>query len=64
MIRAALVQYSEQDITIIRCKNIRTEDQVIPLIDEALNDTVLSTVVSLQMRNKSENSLPARAFPH
>ena len=65
MIRAALVQYSEQDITIIRCKNIRTEDQVIPLIDEAAerHGLIAYTVVSLQMRNKIRELSASKGVP-
>lgn len=65
MVRAALVQYSNQDITIIRCKNIRTEDQIIPLIDEASErqGLIAYTVVSLQMRNKIRELCASKGIP-
>ena len=34
MIRAALVQYANKDINIVRCKNVRTEAQAAAIIDE------------------------------
>lgn len=34
MVRAALVQYAEQEINIIRCKNLRTDEQVLKVIDD------------------------------
>jgi len=34
MVRAALVQYAEQEINIIRCKNLRSEDQISKVIDD------------------------------
>ncbi len=54
MIRAALVQYSDKEIQMVRCKNIRTEAQVSPLIDECFerNGIIVYTVVSLQLRGK------------
>ena len=57
MIRAALVQYSNQEINMVRCKNIRTEDQVIPLIEEAY------TVVSAQMRSKIRDLAASKCIP-
>jgi regulator of PEP synthase PpsR (kinase-PPPase family) len=54
MIRAALVHYPEQDIKIIRCKNVRTEVQVESLVDEAFQNRafLVYTVVSPQLRCK------------
>lgn len=34
MVRAALAQYSEQEINIIRCKNLRTEEGILKVLDE------------------------------
>lgn len=34
MVRAALVQYAEQEINIIRCKNLRSEEQIAKVIDD------------------------------
>lgn len=54
MIRAALVQYHNKDINIVRCKNVRTEEQVEALIDEVFNrqGIIVHTVVSVSLRNK------------
>ena len=52
MTRAALVQYDQVDITIVRSKNVRTEAQVESVINEALesNGIIIHTVVSPSMR--------------
>lgn len=52
MVRAGLVQYSNQDITIVKCKNVRTEAQVEPLIDDVVSKKgmVVYTVVSTGLR--------------
>jgi regulator of PEP synthase PpsR (kinase-PPPase family) len=34
MVRAGLVQYANKDINIVKCKNVRTEKQVEPLLTE------------------------------
>jgi hypothetical protein len=54
MIRAALVQYSDKDIQLIRCKNIRTESQVVPLIEDCFErkGLIVYTVVGEQLRKK------------
>lgn len=54
MIRAALVQYAGKEVNLIRCKNVRTESQLEPLIDEAFERKalVVYTIVSTQLRNK------------
>ena len=54
MIRAALVQYGEQDINIVRSKNVRTEEQVESLIEQvaANNGFIAHTVVSSSLRTK------------
>lgn len=58
MARAALVQFKQKDINIIRCKNIRTEDQVDALVDEVFQRKgfILHTVVSLTLRKKIETA--------
>lgn len=65
MTRAALVQYGDKDINIIRSKNIRTEDQVPPLIEEASQkkSVVVYTVVSLQMRKKIQECCQQKGIP-
>lgn len=54
IIRAALVQYQKPDIQIVRCKNVRTENQVESLIDECFErrGMVIYTVASPAMRLK------------
>jgi [pyruvate, water dikinase]-phosphate phosphotransferase / [pyruvate, water dikinase] kinase len=52
MTRAALVHYSNHDLNIVRCKNIRTEAQVDSAVDEAFQKKaiIIHTVVSRQLR--------------
>jgi len=54
MIRAALVQYPQHELNLIRFKNIRTEDQVVPIIQEAFErkGLIAYTVVSESLRSK------------
>ncbi len=54
MIRAALVQYADRDINIVRCKNVRTEEQVESLMDEIYEKKglIVYTVVSPPLRSK------------
>ena len=54
MIRAALVQYADKDVQLVRCKNIRSEAQAAPLIDECFEQKgmIVYTVVSAQLRSK------------
>lgn len=66
MVRAALVQYAEQEINIIRCKNLRTEDQVLKVIDDCFEKRgmVAHTFASPTLRNKIaevciDKSIPA-----
>jgi regulator of PEP synthase PpsR (kinase-PPPase family) len=66
MIRAALVQYPKQEIQMVRCKNIRSEAQVVPLVEECFErkGLIVYTVVSQQLRKKifelcSEKAIPA-----
>lgn len=54
MTRAALVQFPESDITILRYKNIRTVQQIESLVDEAFQARamLIYTVISPQLRLK------------
>jgi regulator of PEP synthase PpsR (kinase-PPPase family) len=54
MIRAALVQYSDLEINIVRCKNVRTEEQIDSLMEDvaARHGIVVFTMVSPQMSRK------------
>lgn len=52
MIRAALVQYQNQDVNIVRCKNVRTVEQIDALMEEvaAQRGFIVHTMVSPQLR--------------
>jgi [pyruvate, water dikinase]-phosphate phosphotransferase / [pyruvate, water dikinase] kinase len=52
MVRAGLVQYANKDIHIVKSKNVRTETQVEPLIDEVAEKggIIVFTVVSRMLR--------------
>lgn len=65
MIRAALVQYPDKDIQLIRAKNIRTENQVPPLIDEAFasKGLIVHTVASAQLRSKIKELAGSKGIP-
>lgn len=54
MTRAALVQYDQMEINIVRCKNIRTEAQVESVVNDAFENrgVIIHTVVSPSMRAK------------
>ena len=54
MTRAALVQYDQMDINIVRCKNVRTEPKIESVINDAFDKKgiILHTVVSPSMRTK------------
>jgi len=54
MVRAALVQFHDQDINVIRYKNLRTEEQLDSVIDEAFQKGgfIVYTLVSPGMRQK------------
>lgn len=52
MTRAALVQYDQMDINIVRCKNVRTDAQVDSVIEDAFQSKaiIVHTVVSPSLR--------------
>lgn len=54
MIRAAVVQYADLEINIVRCKNVRTEEQIESLIEDvyAQKGIIVFTMVSPQMSRK------------
>jgi regulator of PEP synthase PpsR (kinase-PPPase family) len=66
MVRAALVQYSDRDIQIVRCKNVRTEEQLAPLIEDVIEKKgiIVYTMVSPQMRKKIFEMASEKAIPH
>lgn len=69
MIRAALAQYDEKEINILRYKNIRNEDQVRSIIDECFEKRgmIAYTFASPTLRQKTadlcfEKSIPSIDF--
>jgi regulator of PEP synthase PpsR (kinase-PPPase family) len=52
MVRAGLVHYASHDVNIVKCKNVRTEAQVEPLIEDVAskNGILVFTVVSKALR--------------
>lgn len=65
MIRAALVQYSDQDIHMVRYKNVRNDSQLEPILQEAFERKALVayTVVSVSLRNKLRELAAAKGTP-
>lgn len=65
MVRAALVQYGERDIQIVRCKNIRTEEQIKSLMEDIFQKAgmVVYTMVSPHMRKVVFESASEKAIP-
>ena len=66
MIRAALVQYSQKDINIVRCKNVRTEAQAEALIEECFQrrGMIAYTVASPAMRSKIREMASGKGIPY
>ncbi len=65
MIRAALVQYADKEIDLVRFKNVRAEAQLDLIVDEAFERkaVVVYTVVSVQLRNKIRELCAAKGIP-
>jgi regulator of PEP synthase PpsR (kinase-PPPase family) len=66
MIRASLVHYSDREVDLVRYKNIRSEPQLDPIIDEASEQKglVVYTVVSLPLRNKIRELCTQKGIPY
>src|SRR3954469_25349817 len=64
MIRAALVQFASQPINIVRCKNVRTEEQIDSLIEDvaARKGMIVFTMVGAQMSRKVIESAAQRGI--
>jgi len=58
MIRAALVQYSDKNVNIVRCKNVRTEEQVEAVVEQVFENQglIVHTVVSDSLREKIQET--------
>lgn len=65
MIRAALVQYADKEIDLVRFKNVRAESQLDLIIDEAFERKaiVVYTVVSVLLRGKIRELCAAKGIP-
>lgn len=65
MIRAALVQYQDTDINIVRSKNIRTEAQIESVIADAVEarGIIIYTVVSPHLRQLIQEHTAAKGLP-
>ncbi len=64
LVRAALVQYSDLTLNIVRCKNVRTEEQIDSLIEDvyARKGIIVFTMVSPQMSRKVMDSAGAKGL--
>lgn len=64
MIRAALVQFASKPIHIVRCKNVRTEEQIDSLIEDvsARKGLIVFTMVGPQMARKVIESSAAKGI--
>lgn len=65
MVRAALVQYAEQEINIIRCKNLRSEEGIQKIIDECFEKRgmIAHTFASLHIRKKISDLCVEKSIP-
>ena len=65
MVRAALVQYADREVHIVRYKNIRSEEQIIPIVDEAFErrGLIVYTLVSQQLRRKIHEIALSKGLP-
>lgn len=65
MIRAALVQYPQRDVQIVRCKNVRTEEQAERLIEECFErrGMIAFTVASKSLRAKIREMASRKGIP-
>lgn len=64
LVRAALVQYSDLTLNIVRCKNVRTEEQIESLIEDvyARKGIIVFTMVSPQMSKKVMDSAAVKGL--
>ena len=66
MVRAALVQYPGKEIHLVRCKNIRNENQAEPIIEECFErqGMIAYTVASKSLRDKIREKASAKGLPY
>lgn len=64
LVRAALVQYSDLTLNIVRCKNVRTEEQIESLIEDVYSrkGIIVFTMVSPQMSKKVMDCAAAKGL--
>lgn len=65
MVRAALVQYNAQEVNIIRCKNLRSEENILKIIDECFEKRgmIAYTFAGLAMRKKINEVCVEKSIP-
>ncbi|MBC7466118.1 MAG: kinase/pyrophosphorylase, partial [Bdellovibrio sp.] len=65
MLRAALVQYAEKEINIVRCKNIRSEDQARSVVDDCFErrGMIVYTFASPILRKKTAELCLEKSIP-
>lgn len=65
MLRAALVQYGEKEINIVRCKNIRTEEQARNVVDDCFErrGMIVYTFASPILRKKTAEFCLEKSIP-
>jgi len=65
MVRAALVQYNAQEVNIIRCKNLRSEENILKMIDECFEKRgmIAYTFAGLAMRKKIAEVCIEKSIP-
>lgn len=66
IVRAALVHYQDRDVSIVRCKNIRSEEQIENIIEEVQSrqGAVVYTIVSPNLRAKIESLCQVNNVPY
>jgi len=66
IVKAALVHYRDRDVSIVRCKNIRSEEQIESIIEEvqSRNGAVVFTIVSPNLRVKIESLCQINNVPY
>lgn len=64
MVRAGLVQYGDREINIVRCKNIRQEEQIESLVEEIFQNQgmIVHTVVSASLRKRIFEAASAKGI--
>lgn len=65
MVRAALVQYNAQEVNIIRCKNLRSEENILKIIDECFEKRgmIAYTFAGLAIRKKIAEVCIEKSIP-